>query len=45
MRLHCCRARVVLLGPLTPKDMDSASFVHMRSGGALQESIAVYNDS
>jgi hypothetical protein len=30
---HCRRARVVLLGPLTPRDMDSASFVRMRAGG------------
>lgn len=29
---HCRRARVVLLGPLTPQDMDSASFVRMRTG-------------
>lgn len=31
---HCRRARVVLLGPLTPQDMDSASFVRMRAGGS-----------
>lgn len=29
---HCRRARVVLLGPLTPRDMDCASFVRMRTG-------------
>lgn len=32
---HCRRARVVLLGPLTPRDMHSASFVHMRTGSPL----------
>jgi hypothetical protein len=32
---HCRRARVVLLGPLTPQDMDAASFVRMRAGDAL----------
>ena len=30
--LHCRRARTVLLGPLTPDDVDAASFIRHRQG-------------
>lgn len=32
---RCRRARVVLLGPLTPQDMDAASFLKLHEGGLL----------
>ena len=33
--LHCRRARTALLGPLTPADLDAASFVNYKQGGHL----------
>ena len=33
--LHCRRARTALLGPLTPADLDAASFVDYQQGGHL----------
>ena len=30
---HCRRARTVLLGPLTPQDLDAASFINFKQGG------------
>lgn len=30
---HCRRARTVLLGPLTPEDLDAASFMSHQPGG------------
>ena len=32
---HCRRAKTVLLGPLTPSDLDAAAFVHQQHGQAL----------
>ena len=32
---HCRRARTVLLGPLTPHDLDAASFISFKQGGHL----------
>lgn len=29
---HCRRARTVLLGPLTPQDLDAASFISFKQG-------------
>lgn len=29
---HCRRARTVLLGPLTPQDLDAASFINFKQG-------------
>lgn len=35
---HCRRARTVLLGPLTPNDLDAASFIRHRQGQPLSSS-------
>ncbi len=32
---HCRRARTVLLGPLTPQDLDAASFINFKQGRRL----------
>lgn len=29
---HCRRAKTILLGPLTPTDLDAAAFVHQQHG-------------
>ena len=29
---HCRRAKTLLLGPLTPSDLDAAAFVHQEHG-------------
>ena len=29
---HCRRARTILLGPLTPQDLDAASFISFKQG-------------
>ncbi len=29
---HCRRAKTILLGPLTPTDLDAAAFVHQEHG-------------
>ena len=29
---HCRRAKTILLGPLTPTDLDAAAFVHQERG-------------
>ena len=29
---HCRRARTILMGPLTPTDLDAAAFVHQQHG-------------
>ena len=33
---HCRRAKTLLLGPLTPSDLDAAAFVHQQHGMRLQ---------
>ena len=35
---HCRRARTILLGPLTPQDLDAATFITFKQG-APQSSI------
>ena len=34
---HCRRARTVLLGPLTPQDLNAASFINFKQGGRLPQ--------
>ena len=33
---HCRRARTLLLGPLTPQDLDAASFINFKQGVLAQ---------
>ena len=39
---HCRRARTILLGPLTPQDLDAASFISFKQG-ALQDPVHAHS--
>lgn len=39
---HCRRAKTILLGPLTPTDLDAAAFVHQEHGMACMQSSAYW---